>query len=220
MGLDIIEIGQKVLDNNTNAANVFRKMYDLHYNPNPLDVPFEYIDENGNKVTTNVPNMTKIKSNIGFNLCVVSAGFGGGTSNASAGIYINGVKVHYPGRSQNICVIDIEAQKIIDSGKFDTYGDINNATLCKEYIENIFTTYTSSKYLFVFYTNDEPANNLTDDLKTTVSTYFKADLFGVNRLYRDAYLCVFRNSFGKLAEKKSVCGDCNNANVSVQLQIK
>ena len=61
MGIDITEIAQKVLDNNTNAANVFRKMYDLHYNPNPLDVPLEYIDENGNKVTTNVPNRSKIK---------------------------------------------------------------------------------------------------------------------------------------------------------------
>jgi len=62
MGLDITEIGQKVLDNNTNAANVFRKMYDLHYNPNPLDVPFEYIDEKGNKVTTSVPNRSKIRA--------------------------------------------------------------------------------------------------------------------------------------------------------------
>ena len=60
MGINITEIGQKVLDNNTNAANVFRKMYDLHYNPNPLDVPFEYIDENGNVVNSVVPNRSKI----------------------------------------------------------------------------------------------------------------------------------------------------------------
>jgi len=62
MGINITEIGQKVLDNNTNAANVFRKMYDLHFNPNPLDVSLEYIDENGNKVTTDVPNRSKIKN--------------------------------------------------------------------------------------------------------------------------------------------------------------
>jgi len=62
MGFNITEIGQKVLNITTNAANIFRKMYDLHYNPNPLDVPFEYIDENGNKVTTNVPNRSKIKN--------------------------------------------------------------------------------------------------------------------------------------------------------------
>ncbi|WOE69087.1 DUF1565 domain-containing protein [Hydrogenimonas thermophila] len=64
MGINITEIGQKVLDNNTNAANVFRKMYDLHYNPNPLDVPFEYIDENGNKVTTNIPNVANFRKKI------------------------------------------------------------------------------------------------------------------------------------------------------------
>ena len=62
MGINLTEISQKVLDNNKNAANVFRKMYDLHYNPNPLDVPFEYIDENGNKVTTSVPNRSKIRA--------------------------------------------------------------------------------------------------------------------------------------------------------------
>jgi len=62
MGINLTEISQKVLDNSRNAANVFRKMYDLHYNPNPLDVPFEYIDENGNKVTTSVPNRSKIKN--------------------------------------------------------------------------------------------------------------------------------------------------------------
>ena len=61
MGIDITEISQKVLDNNTNAANVFRKMYDLHYNPNPLDVPLEYIDENGNKTMVNIPNISKIQ---------------------------------------------------------------------------------------------------------------------------------------------------------------
>jgi len=64
MGINITEIGQKVLDNNTNAANVFRKMYDLHYNPNPLDVPFEYIDENGNKVITTIPNVTNFRKRV------------------------------------------------------------------------------------------------------------------------------------------------------------
>jgi hypothetical protein len=64
MGINITEIAQKVLDNNKNVANVFRKMYDLHYNPNPLDVPFEYIDENGNKVTTNIPNVTNFRKKL------------------------------------------------------------------------------------------------------------------------------------------------------------
>ena len=64
MGINITEIGQKVLDNNTNAANVFRKMYDLHYNPNPLDVPFEYIDENGNKVTTTIKNVAGFRKRV------------------------------------------------------------------------------------------------------------------------------------------------------------
>jgi len=64
MGINITEIGQKVLDNNKNAANVFRKMYDLHYNSTPLDVPFEYIDENGNKATTNIPNVANFRKKI------------------------------------------------------------------------------------------------------------------------------------------------------------
>ena len=64
MGIDITEIAQKVLDNNTNAANVFRKMYDLHYNPNPLDVPFEYIDENGEKVTTTIKNQAAFRKKV------------------------------------------------------------------------------------------------------------------------------------------------------------
>ena len=64
MGINLSEISQKVLDNNTNAANVFRKMYDLHYNPNPLDVPFEYIDENGNKVTTTIKNVAGFRKRI------------------------------------------------------------------------------------------------------------------------------------------------------------
>ena len=64
MGIDITEIAQKVLDNNTNAASVFRKMYDLHYNPNPLDVPFEYIDENGNKVTTTIKNQAGFRKKV------------------------------------------------------------------------------------------------------------------------------------------------------------
>ena len=64
MGINITEIAQKVLDNNTNAANVFRKMYDLHYNPNPLDVPFEYIDENGNKVTTTIKNQAGFRKKV------------------------------------------------------------------------------------------------------------------------------------------------------------
>ena len=64
MGINITEIGQKVLDNNTNAANVFRKMYDLHYNSNPLDVPFEYIDENGNKVTTTIKNQAGFRKKV------------------------------------------------------------------------------------------------------------------------------------------------------------
>jgi len=64
MGINLTEISQKVLDNNKNAANVFRKQYDLHYNPNPLDVPFEYIDEKGNKVTTKIPNVAKFRKRI------------------------------------------------------------------------------------------------------------------------------------------------------------
>ena len=64
MGINITEIAQKVLDNNTNAANVFRKMYDLHYNPNPLDVPFEYIDENGKKVTTTIKNQAGFRKKV------------------------------------------------------------------------------------------------------------------------------------------------------------
>ena len=64
MGIDITEIAQKVLDNNKNAANVFRKMYDLHYNPNPLDVPFEYVDENGNKLTTNIKNVAGFRKKL------------------------------------------------------------------------------------------------------------------------------------------------------------
>ena len=64
MGINITEIAQKILDNNKNAANVFRKMYDLHYNPNPLDVPFEYIDENGNKVTTTIKNVAGFRKKV------------------------------------------------------------------------------------------------------------------------------------------------------------
>ena len=64
MGINLNEISQKVLDNNTNASNVFRKMYDLHYNPNPLDVPFEYIDENGNKTTTNIANIANFRKKV------------------------------------------------------------------------------------------------------------------------------------------------------------
>ena len=64
MGINITEIAQKVLDNNTNAANVFRKMYDLYYNPKPLDVPFEYIDENGNKVTTTIKNVAGFRKRV------------------------------------------------------------------------------------------------------------------------------------------------------------
>ena len=64
MGINITEIGQKVLDNNTNAANVFRKMYDLYYNSNPLDVPFEYIDENGKKVTTTIKNQAGFRKKV------------------------------------------------------------------------------------------------------------------------------------------------------------
>ena len=64
MGINLNEISQKVLDNNTNASNVFRKMYDLHYNPNPLDVPFEYIDENGNKTTTNIANIANFREKV------------------------------------------------------------------------------------------------------------------------------------------------------------
>ncbi len=60
MGINLTEISQKVLDTVSNASNVFRKMYDLHYNPNPIDVPMEYIDENGVKRTTNVPNRSKV----------------------------------------------------------------------------------------------------------------------------------------------------------------
>jgi len=64
MGIDITEIAQKVLDNNKNAANVFRKMYDLHFNPSPIDVPFEYIDENGNKVTTTIKNVARFRRKV------------------------------------------------------------------------------------------------------------------------------------------------------------
>ena len=60
MGINLTEISQKVLDTVSNASNVFRKMYDLHYNPNPLDVSMEYIDENGQKRATNVPNRSKV----------------------------------------------------------------------------------------------------------------------------------------------------------------
>ncbi len=60
MGINLTEISQKVLDTVINASNVFRKMYDLHYNPNPIDVPMEYIDENGQKRTTQVPNRSKV----------------------------------------------------------------------------------------------------------------------------------------------------------------
>jgi len=66
MGINLTEIGQKVLDNNTNAANVFRRMYDLHYNPNSLDVEFPYIDENGNKQITTIPNIAKIQDILQF----------------------------------------------------------------------------------------------------------------------------------------------------------
>lgn len=60
MGINLTEISQKVLDTVSNASNVFRKMYDLYYNPNPIDVPMEYIDENGQKRVTNVPNRSKV----------------------------------------------------------------------------------------------------------------------------------------------------------------
>ncbi len=60
MGINLTEISQKVLDTVSNASNVFRKMYDLHYNPTPLDVQMEYIDENGVKRTTQVPNRSKM----------------------------------------------------------------------------------------------------------------------------------------------------------------
>ena len=64
MGINITEIGQKVLDVTSNVANIFRKMYDLHFNPNPLDVPFEYIDENGNKVTTTIKNVAGFRKKV------------------------------------------------------------------------------------------------------------------------------------------------------------
>ena len=64
MGINLTEISQKVLDTVSNASNVFRKMYDLHYNPNPIDVPMEYIDENGQKRTTNVPNVAKFRKRV------------------------------------------------------------------------------------------------------------------------------------------------------------
>ena len=64
MGINITEIAQKVLDNNKNAANVFRKMYDLHYNPNPLDIPFRYLDENGNKVTITIKNVAGFRKKV------------------------------------------------------------------------------------------------------------------------------------------------------------
>jgi len=64
MGINLTEISQKVLDTVSNASNVFRKMYDLHYNPNPIDVPMEYIDENGQKRTTQVPNVAKFRKRV------------------------------------------------------------------------------------------------------------------------------------------------------------
>jgi len=64
MGINITEIGQKVLDNNKNAANVFRKMYDLYYNPNPLDVELPYIDENGNLLIAKQMNNAKFRKRV------------------------------------------------------------------------------------------------------------------------------------------------------------
>jgi hypothetical protein len=64
MGIDLTEISQKVLDNNTNAANVFRRQYDLHFNPNPLDVELPYIDENGNTITTKIPNVASFRKRV------------------------------------------------------------------------------------------------------------------------------------------------------------
>ncbi len=64
MGIDITEISQKVLDNNANAANVFRKQYDLHYNPIPLDVEIPWIDENGNTITTKIPNVASFRKKV------------------------------------------------------------------------------------------------------------------------------------------------------------
>jgi len=64
MGINITEIAQKVLNVTSNAANIFRKMYDLYYNPKPLDVPFEYIDENGNKITTNIKNVAGFRKKL------------------------------------------------------------------------------------------------------------------------------------------------------------
>lgn len=156
----------------------------------------------------------------GFTLTVVSAGAGGGTSNSSAGVYINGSKVKYFGRSQNIIVIDIAQQKVVDYGHFDTYGNADNAASCASYIEKVFSKYSGSNYLIIFGTYDEPANHLTDDLKAKVAKHFKATLFDVDRVFRDAYLCVYRNGIGKLAEKKSACGNCIQAQVAAQLQIR
>jgi|GEM_PF-4452103 hypothetical protein len=62
MGINLTEISQKVTDVVSNAANVYRNFYDLHYNPTPKDVALEYVDENGVKRTVNVANRAKIAS--------------------------------------------------------------------------------------------------------------------------------------------------------------
>ena len=64
MGFNITEIGQKVLNITTNAANIFRKMYDLHYNPKPLDVELPYIDENGNLLIAKQMNNAKFRKRV------------------------------------------------------------------------------------------------------------------------------------------------------------
>lgn len=64
MSLNLTEINQKVLRTVKMGTDLFRKAYDLHYNPTPKDVPFDYPDANGNLTTTQMPNMAKFRHQV------------------------------------------------------------------------------------------------------------------------------------------------------------
>ncbi|MEO1927622.1 MAG: hypothetical protein ABGX26_02925, partial [Nautiliaceae bacterium] len=59
MGFNLTEIAQKVNNVVQNGANVVKRLFDMHYNPTPMDVELPWVDENGQLTTYKVPNDAK-----------------------------------------------------------------------------------------------------------------------------------------------------------------
>jgi len=85
MGINLQEIEQNVLNTAKNQAAFARNLYDLHYNPNPMDIEQPWIDpETGKETTLKQPNVAQFRKRVWDDV-------GGALGQLNRKFYVDGV---------------------------------------------------------------------------------------------------------------------------------